>query len=52
MTQMAGAGEMEIRLSQEGKHIHHDMDGDLFLEMCITATATGRPGIKEILTLK
>ncbi len=52
MTQMAGAGEMEIRLSQEGKHIHHDMDGDLFLEMCITATATGRPGIKEILTSK
>jgi N-methylhydantoinase A/oxoprolinase/acetone carboxylase beta subunit len=50
MTRAAGAGEMEVRLSQEKNHIHHDLDGDLFLETCITATATGRPGIGEIPT--
>jgi N-methylhydantoinase A/oxoprolinase/acetone carboxylase beta subunit len=50
MARAAGAGEMEVRLSQERNHIHHDLDGDLFLETRITATATGRPGIREILT--
>jgi N-methylhydantoinase A/oxoprolinase/acetone carboxylase beta subunit len=50
MTRAAGAAEMEVRLSQESNHIHHDLDGDLFLETRITATATGRPGIREILT--
>ncbi len=49
MTRAAGASEMEIRLSHEENHIHHDLDGDLFLEMRITATATGRPGVREIL---
>jgi N-methylhydantoinase A/oxoprolinase/acetone carboxylase beta subunit len=41
----AGADAAEIRLSSEDKHIHHDVDGDLFLETRITATATGRPRI-------
>jgi len=50
MTRAAGASEMEIRLSQQENHIHHDLDGDLFLEMRVTATATGRPGVGEILT--
>jgi len=50
MTRAAGASEMEVRLSQEENHIHHDLDGDLFLETRITATATGRPGIGEIPT--
>ncbi len=50
MTRAAGASEMEIRLSQQENRIHHDLDGDLFLEMRVTATATGRPGVGEILT--
>jgi N-methylhydantoinase A/oxoprolinase/acetone carboxylase beta subunit len=50
MTRAAGAREFEVRLSREENHIHHDLDGDLFLETRITATATGRPGIREILT--
>ena len=41
----AGADSVEIRLNSEDKHIHHDVDGDLFLETRITATATGRPRI-------
>jgi N-methylhydantoinase A/oxoprolinase/acetone carboxylase beta subunit len=44
----AGAVSMEIRLSREENHVHHDLDGDLFLETRITATATGRPDCREI----
>lgn len=49
MAQAAGAGAMEILLSSDENHIHHDVDGDLFLETKITATATGRPRIHELL---
>lgn len=49
MTRAAGADEVELHLSQDENHVHHDLDGDLFLETTITATAIGRPGIREIL---
>ena len=44
----AGAASVEIRISSDDNHIHHDVDGDLFLETRVTATATGRPDIREI----
>jgi N-methylhydantoinase A/oxoprolinase/acetone carboxylase beta subunit len=44
----AGAASVEIQLSSEDNHVHHDVDGELFLETRITATATGRPDIRQI----
>jgi N-methylhydantoinase A/oxoprolinase/acetone carboxylase beta subunit len=44
----AGAVSVEVLLSSDDKHIHHDVDGELFLESRITATATGRPDIRKI----
>jgi len=48
MALAAGADVMEIELGSDENHVHHDLDGDLFLETCITATATGRPRIGEV----
>lgn len=44
----AGAASVEVRLHSEENHIHHDVDGDLFLETRVTATAIGRPDIQKI----
>jgi N-methylhydantoinase A/oxoprolinase/acetone carboxylase beta subunit len=44
----AGAESMEVRVSSKANHIHHDVDGDLFLETKVTATASGRPAISRI----
>lgn len=44
----AGAASMEIRLNRDENHIHHDLDGELFLETRITATATGRPDCQQL----
>jgi N-methylhydantoinase A/oxoprolinase/acetone carboxylase beta subunit len=44
----AGAEAVEVRLSSEDNHIRHDVDGELFLETRITATASGRPDIRKI----
>ena len=44
----AGAVSVEVRLSSDDKHIQHDVDGELFLESRISATATGRPDIHKI----
>jgi len=49
MARAAGAGAIDIQLSSDEKHVRHDVDGDLFLEARITATATGRPNIQQIL---
>ena len=35
----------EISLSRVSRHVDHDIDGELFLETRITATATGRPAL-------
>jgi N-methylhydantoinase A/oxoprolinase/acetone carboxylase beta subunit len=48
MAASAGAASVEIRLSSDENHVQHDVDGDLFLETRITATATGRPDCREI----
>lgn len=47
MASSAGADAMEITLSQDDNHVSHDLDGDLFLETRITATAIGRPDCRE-----
>jgi N-methylhydantoinase A/oxoprolinase/acetone carboxylase beta subunit len=48
----AGAGTMEVRISRDENHVHHDLDGDLFLETRITATATGRPDCLAMTAIK
>jgi N-methylhydantoinase A/oxoprolinase/acetone carboxylase beta subunit len=52
MALAAGADEMEVRLSQDENHVHHDLDGSLFLETRVTATATGRPLSRKALLSK
>lgn len=39
----AGAGSVEVRVERIANHVHHDVDGDLFLETRVVATAAGRP---------
>ncbi len=39
----AGAEMIETSLTRADNHVEHDIDGDLFLETCVTASATGRP---------
>ena len=39
----AGATSIEVVISKQENHINHDIDGELFLDSEITATATGRP---------
>jgi len=39
----SGALEPELRVEQRANHVHHDLDGELFLDTRVTATATGRP---------
>jgi len=48
LARQAGAESAEIRLSSEDNHVRHDVDGDLFLETRITATASGRPDVRQI----
>ncbi len=48
MAASAGASSIEVRLSSDANHVHHDLDGELFLETRIIATATGRPDCREI----
>lgn len=49
MASDAGAASIEIRLESDVNHVDHDLDGELFLETTIIATATGRPelGLSE-----
>ena len=44
----AGARSVEVRVSSEDNHVHHDVDGDLFLETRVIATASGRPDIRNM----
>lgn len=43
-----GASSVEITLGSEQNHVHHDVDGELFLETRIFAAATGRPDIRQL----
>ncbi len=44
----AGTADPEMTVSSVANHVHHDLDGDLFLETQVTATATGRPSFKTV----
>jgi N-methylhydantoinase A/oxoprolinase/acetone carboxylase beta subunit len=44
----AGAADIDVQIGSNENHVHHDVDGDLFLETRITATATGRPRIADL----
>ena len=48
LARKAGAASAVVRISRDDNFIHHDVDGDLFLEAKITATATGRPDLSGI----
>lgn len=48
MAETAGAGAVEVRLSESGRHVEHEVDGELFLETVVTATASGRPDLTRL----
>ncbi len=41
----AGAADIELSIDSADNHVRHDIDGELFLESRVTATATGRPAL-------
>jgi N-methylhydantoinase A/oxoprolinase/acetone carboxylase beta subunit len=45
LARQAGAEAVEVQLEHADNHVHHDIDGELFLECRVTATATGRPAL-------
>lgn len=48
MAREAGAEAAEICLGSEDRLVDHDVDGKLFLETRIIATATGRPDVRRM----
>ena len=44
----AGARSIETVISHSHNHIKHDIDGELFLDCVVTATATGRPNCRSL----
>jgi N-methylhydantoinase A/oxoprolinase/acetone carboxylase beta subunit len=45
MAEGAGAADVEVGLAHRSRHVRHDLDGELFLETRVIATATGRPAL-------
>jgi N-methylhydantoinase A/oxoprolinase/acetone carboxylase beta subunit len=45
LARQAGAADIEVHIDSADNHVRHDIDGDLFLESRVTATATGRPAL-------
>ena len=43
----AGAGAIETRIDRDENSVDHDIDGFLFFDARVTATASGRPGLRE-----
>jgi N-methylhydantoinase A/oxoprolinase/acetone carboxylase beta subunit len=43
LAKSAGAGEVDIRIRHDNKHIISELDGELFVEAKISAIATGKP---------
>lgn len=41
----AGAANPEVRTSHSSNHVRNDIDGEVFFEACVTATATGAPAV-------
>jgi uncharacterized protein YbjQ (UPF0145 family) len=39
----AGAASVEVRFSQEDNNVNNDIDGNMFFEAVVTATAFGPP---------
>ena len=50
LARAAGASSVEVVLTRSNNQVCHDIDGELFLDCQITATATGRPNC-SVLTL-
>ena len=48
----AGAETVETRLSREDNSVNHDIDGYVFFDARITATASGRPSMQHHSELK
>jgi N-methylhydantoinase A/oxoprolinase/acetone carboxylase beta subunit len=46
LAEQAGATAIKIQLSRENNEVDHDIDGYLFLDTRITATASGRPSCR------
>lgn len=44
----AGAETVEVTIDYSENHVHHAIDGDLFLDCQVTATATGRPNYRQL----
>jgi N-methylhydantoinase A/oxoprolinase/acetone carboxylase beta subunit len=44
----AGASSIEISISHSHNHIKHDIDGELFLDCIVTASASGRPSCSTL----
>ena len=45
LARQAGAADVEVHVERDARHVRHDIDGELFLESRVTATATGRPAL-------
>ena len=45
LAQAAGAADIEVHVDSADNHVRHDIDGELFLESRVRATATGRPAL-------
>jgi len=43
LAKSAGAGEVDIRIRHDNKHVTSELDGELFVEAKISAIATGKP---------
>ena len=43
LAKSAGAGEVEITIRHDNKHVTSELDGDLFVEGKVIAVATGKP---------
>jgi hypothetical protein len=43
LAKSAGAGEVDIRIRHDNKHVISELDGELFVEAKISAIATGKP---------
>ena len=42
----AGASEVELAHSQSRNSVDHDLDGHVFFEAAVTATASGAPSLR------
>jgi hypothetical protein len=48
LARKAGAGTVAVSLAEDARHVEHEVDGELFLETVVTATASGRPDLGRL----